>query len=175
MSSINLINTLFKHSYDDKESSVAHSILMSGKEDDKKNISVPLDSIHPCQPSIGGDRVIQYIVAKKDNEKIEPPIGIKVGNDVYICDGHHRTAAALLLDEEDITVRVLPITKKYWDTALRAVGKSNIKTEKVKEASPMPLCTINNNIRNRFPASYIAYMSKHHPEIFGSNDKDRNR
>lgn len=75
---------------------------------------VDIKRIIPCQTVISTARIIQYMLYLREHDDIPGnPIAIRIGEDVYLLDGHHRVAAQILLGRQ--TVRILVTELKEDD------------------------------------------------------------
>lgn len=49
----------------------------------------------------------------------KPPIGVKVGEDFYLVDGHHRTVAQIQLGYKTIKVRAAEVSPEEWEAEIQ--------------------------------------------------------
>jgi hypothetical protein len=80
---------------------------------------VPLDQLHSIQHSVKPERVAQYIDhpdavpegAEHPTAKtpIDEPVVVKYGGKLFLHDGHHRSAAALLTGKKSIRARLVDL------------------------------------------------------------------
>lgn len=123
MNKFNLIEELFSNKFNTKETVVANRVLKSNKE--KEHMNVSINKIHPCQPVIDGSIVIKYFLSNNKMEGLEPITGVKVEDEVYLCDGHHRVAAQILSNENEIEMDIVSITKEEWQNLCNNVSLTN--------------------------------------------------
>lgn len=48
-----------------------------------------------------------------------PPPCVKVGEDFYLVDGHHRTAAQIALGYKTIKVRAVEVSPEEWEAEIQ--------------------------------------------------------
>lgn len=82
---------------------------------------VDINSIYPCQQVLICSKVIDLMLYLRDNEVPGYPIGLKIGEDVYLVDGHHRVSAQILLGRK--TVMMLLTTLKEDDPCILSANK----------------------------------------------------
>lgn len=83
---------------------------------------VDIKKIIPCQTVISTARIIQYMLYLREHDDVPGnPIAIRIGEDVYLLDGHHRVSAQILLGRQ--TVRIL-VTELKEDDELVIKEKS---------------------------------------------------
>ena len=67
---------------------------------------VDINAIFPCQSIINKTRLIELMIYLRDNEVPGYPMGIKVGNEVYLLDGHHRVSAQILMGKKTVMMHL---------------------------------------------------------------------
>jgi len=69
-------------------------------------VEVDINTIHPCQSVLAKTRLIELMIYLRDHEVPGYPMGIKIGNDVYLLDGHHRTSAQILMGKKTVMIHL---------------------------------------------------------------------
>lgn len=88
---------------------IGHNVLY---DLDKGEITeVNINSIHPCQEFIDKTKLIELMIYLLNNDVPGYPIGVKIGNEVYLLDGHHRACAQILLGRKTIKMHLIAINE----------------------------------------------------------------
>lgn len=124
-----LIGMIFPRGYNYGQEQIGRGIAQHIGYDNLMDINkgviedVDIKKIIPCQTVISTARIIQYMLYLKDNDVPGNPIAIRVGEDVYLLDGHHRVSAQILLGKQ--TVKIL-VTELKEDDELVVKQKRNL-------------------------------------------------
>lgn len=95
---------------------------------------VDINAIFPCQSIINKTRLIELMIYLRDNEVPGYPMGIKVGEDVYLLDGHHRVSAQILMGKKAVVMHLTSFQED--DEVVEAViGQSPLR-DSAGEMSP---------------------------------------
>ncbi len=81
---------------------------------------VAASCIHPTQRSVRNESVKHFMKAYEEGRTPDGfPAGIKVGGDIYLLDGHHRTAAQIALGYKTIKVRAVEVSPEEWEAEIQ--------------------------------------------------------
>ena len=97
--------------------------------DEKKATVMDIDvnDIVPCQEVLDKTKVIELILYIRDKEVPGYPIGFKLGDEIYLLDGHHRVSAQILAGRK--TVKML-ITELNEDEEIVKNAKNSVVNNK---------------------------------------------
>lgn len=97
--------------------------------DEKKAavIDIDVNDIVPCQEVLDKTKVIELILYIRDKEVPGYPIGFKLGDEVYLLDGHHRVSAQILAGKK--TVKML-ITELNEDEEIVKNARNSVVNNK---------------------------------------------
>ena len=76
---------------------------------------VDIDRIFPCQSILNKTKVIELILYLRDNDVPGYPMGIKIDDDVYLLDGHHRVSAQILMGRKKVMIHYTALTQEMID------------------------------------------------------------
>lgn len=82
-------------------------------------LDAPIDSIWPSQPLISWLKVGELMKSIRAEGLHNPPPCVKVGEDFYLVDGHHRTAAQIALGYKTIKVRAVEVSPEEWEAEIQ--------------------------------------------------------
>lgn len=98
---------------------------------------VNINSIYPCQQVINKTKIIELILYIKNNEVPGYPIGLKIGEDIYLLDGHHRVSAQILSGRKTVMIHLTTLSEDnlFAETTRQpiAYSKEYIKQEQPKQ------------------------------------------
>lgn len=77
--------------------------------------SISVSSIQPAQEVINASRVLSLATDINKNGLNEIPTGLKVGETVYLLDGHHRVAAQIILGQKKVKIRIVEASQAEWN------------------------------------------------------------
>lgn len=69
-------------------------------------VEVDINTIFPCQSIISKTRLIELMIYLRDNDVPGYPTGIKVGEEIYLLDGHHRVSAQILMGKKTVMMHL---------------------------------------------------------------------
>lgn len=84
---------------------------------------VSVSKIHPCQDGINAKRTMALVDSIKAEGFKEPAMALRVGNEVYLLDGHHRVAAAIIAGKKRVPLRIVTVTKQEWENMKKSLKK----------------------------------------------------
>ena len=73
---------------------------------------VDIDRIFPCQSILNKTKVIEMILYLRDNDVPGYPMGIKIDDDVYLLDGHHRVSAQILMGRKKVMIHYTVLSQE---------------------------------------------------------------
>lgn len=117
------INRVFPVKYDKVSDDVARELARDrvgtvfAPKGEVENVSV--NRIHPCQDGINAKNTTALVESIKNEGIKEPATALQVGNEIYLLDGHHRVAAAIIAGKKEVPLRIVKATKQEWDEAMR--------------------------------------------------------
>lgn len=81
--------------------------------DEKKAVVMDIDvnDIVPCQEVLDKTKVIELILYIRDKEVPGYPVGIKLGDEVYLLDGHHRVSAQILAGRKTVKMLITELNE----------------------------------------------------------------
>lgn len=81
--------------------------------DEKKAtvIDIDVNDIVPCQEVLDKTKVIELILYIRDKEVPGYPIGFKLGDEVYLLDGHHRVSAQILAGRKTVKMLITELNE----------------------------------------------------------------
>lgn len=77
---------------------------------DAKVEDVPLDKVHPGQSFIRPEHVVVLYECMNEWENTAFPTALKVGDEYYVLDGHHRVMAKILADEKTMKMKITEVS-----------------------------------------------------------------
>lgn len=80
-------------------------------------VMASVKNIHPCQNGVNAKNVIKIADSIAEEGLKDAPTALKVGNDYYLLDGHHRVAAEMIAGKQKVQLRVAEISKEEWQEA----------------------------------------------------------
>ena len=83
-----------------------------------QDIMVDISHIHTTQETVDANYVNKII---NEGGSKEPITGLKVGNEVYIFDGHHRAAAMIAKGAKDLPIKVVSVTKLEFKKKMKEI------------------------------------------------------
>lgn len=99
------VNDVFKQKYQKEESEKVRASVETVSSFSKptgKYEYVSVDKIHPTQEYIGANNL--KAIASINFDSNEVPYGVQRNGNIYIIDGHHRAAAAILKGNKKIRI-----------------------------------------------------------------------
>ncbi len=81
--------------------------------DEKKAAVMDIDvnDIVPCQEVLDRTKVIELILYIRDKEVPGYPVGIKLGDEIYLLDGHHRVSAQILAGRKTVKMLITELNE----------------------------------------------------------------
>lgn len=79
----------------------------------------PAERIHNTQPIIFEKKVEMLADSIRAEGLRNPAPCVKVGEDFYLVDGHHRTAAQIALGYKTIKVRAVEVSPEEWEAEIQ--------------------------------------------------------
>ena len=117
------INRVFPVKYDRVSDDVARELARDrvgtvfAPKGDVENVSI--SKLHPCQDGINAKNTMALFDSIRNEGIKEPATALRVGDEVYLLDGHHRVAAAIIAGKKEVPLRIVKATKQEWDKAIR--------------------------------------------------------
>jgi hypothetical protein len=117
------INRVFPVRYDKESDDVARELARDrvgtvfAPKGEVRNVSV--NRIHPCQDGINAKNTMALVESIKNEGIREPATALQVGNEIYLLDGHHRVAAAIIAKKKQVPLRIVTATEEEWEEAMR--------------------------------------------------------
>lgn len=107
--------------------------------DDSKATLMDIDvnDIVPCQEVLDKTKVIELILYIKDNEVPGYPIGFKLGDEIYLLDGHHRVSAQILAGRK--TVKMLITELNEDDEVVKNTRNSVVYSKQNEVKKPVEI------------------------------------
>ena len=97
-------------------------------------IDVDTNNIVPCQEVLDRTKVIELILYIRDKEVPGYPVGIKLGDEIYLLDGHHRVSAQILAVR--MTVKMLITELNEDDEAVKTARNSVVNNKQTVIETP---------------------------------------
>lgn len=94
--------------------------LFSGEAGEIVNVEVA--HIFPCQDYLNKQRLNELLEDRDNSVHWDPPMGVKLGEDVFLIDGHHRASALISFGNDTISMKVIEITKEEWEDEIIPTG-----------------------------------------------------
>lgn len=127
-----LIGQIFPRGYNYGQERIGRNIAQSIGYNNLMNINkgvvedVDIKRIIPCQTVISTARIIQYMLYLRENHDVPGnPIAIRIGEDVYLLDGHHRVSAQILLGKTSVRILVTEM-KEDDELVIKEKSRFNI-------------------------------------------------
>ena len=70
---------------------------------------VDINLIRPCQSILSKTKLIELMLYIRDNEVPGYPVGIKIGEKIYLLDGHHRASAQIIMGKKTIMMHLITL------------------------------------------------------------------
>ena len=70
-------------------------------------VEVSVEDLYPSQGTMNGNIILEYIIAINNGKALPPAEGIKLGDRIYILNGHHRVAANIILGNKTVEMSVV--------------------------------------------------------------------
>lgn len=104
--------------------------------DEKKAAVMDIDvnDIVPCQEVLDKTKVIELILYIRDKEVPGYPIGFRLGNEIYLLDGHHRVSAQILAGRK--TVKMLITELNEDDEIVKNTRNSVVNNRQTVRETP---------------------------------------
>ena len=83
-----------------------------------EEMAVDISRLHATQNGINAKNVISLAEDISKNGITDLPTAIKVGNEYYLLDGHHRIAAEIIAGKNEVNLRVVKVPKSDFAEAL---------------------------------------------------------
>ena len=117
-SDVDLINQIFPRGLNyDKEkfargiaARIGYNNLSDLTKGDIEEIEV--QAIWPCQQMLSKTKVIGLALYLTDHDVPGYPIGIRVNDDVYLLDGHHRIAAQIIAGKKRVKIHTTDVSSE---------------------------------------------------------------
>ena len=126
-----LIGQIFPRGYNYGQEHIGRNIAQHIGYDNLMDINkgvfedVDIKRIIPCQTVISTARIIQYMLYLKEHDDVPGnPIAIRIGEDVYLLDGHHRVSAQILLGKTSVRILVTEL-KEDDELVIKEKSKFN--------------------------------------------------
>ena len=110
-----ILNAIFPKGYDSAKErfarKIASEIGYAKLSEDGNGVidEVGIDDIYPCQGFVNHTKIVEMMIYMRDNEVPGFPVGIRIGEDVYLIDGHHRVSAQILMGRKTVMMRITDI------------------------------------------------------------------